>query len=191
VAAYSLYPGFVKIRYTGNGHVHYQTLPVRPFVAVGGMWYLEKKNEAGGGLWTAEVDAWVIRFKAFLNTADEVQVAHLWTVDEGTNEATFQEEYNIAAAGTSASAAVANGQAVFTMRTTLGGLARIYVMEGYQLPNVKAYPPFAAGVIKNLTDYAKANGSFLVGRDGAFLSSVVSSVSKTNDALRKKFLLAQ
>jgi len=191
MAGFSLYPGFVKIRYTGGGHVHYMTLPARPFLSVGGTWFLEKKNMAGGALWTTLVDAWVLVLKPFLATADEVQVAHLWSFDSEDGDPIFREEYNIAVAGTSAGAAIPYGQAVMTMRTTLGGLMRIYLMESNNAVNLKLYAPFAAGLVKNMTDYAKGDGSFLVGRDGAFLSSVVSFTSKTNDALRKKFLLAQ
>lgn len=191
MAGLSLYPGFVKLRYTGNGHVHYQTIPARPFLAVGGEWYLEKKDVAGGSEWSALVDAYVALYKPFLNTADEVQVAHLWAYPDEDSDPVFIEEHNIALAGTSATASVPYGQLVFTMRTTAGGLMRSYVMEGYYPANQKGYPPFPAGVPKNFTDYLKASGSWVVGRDGAFLSSIVSFTSKYNDALRKKFLLAQ
>jgi hypothetical protein len=191
MARYSLYPGFIKIRYTGNGHVHYQTIPVRPFVAVGGGWWLEQKLGGAGDPWADSVNDYVLLLKPFLGPTDEIQVAHLWTMASEDAEPVFQEEHNIAVAGTAGGAGVAYGQVVFTMRTTLGGLARVYIMEGVNAVNAKLYPPFGAGPVKSISDFIKGDTSFFVGRDGAFLSSVVSYTSKTNDALRKKYLLAQ
>jgi len=191
MARNSLYPGFIKLRYTGNGHVHYQTIPVRPFLSVGGTWFVVLKGNAAGELWTDFVDAYWNVLKPFLNTADELQVAHLWHYDSEDGDPIFREEYAVAAAGTAAGAALPYGQQVFTMRTELGGLFRCYIMECSTVANVKAYPPFGTGATKNLTDFLKGSTSAVVGRDGAFLSSVVSQVTKYNDALRKKYLLQQ
>ena len=191
MSSYSLYPGFVKIRYTGNGHVHYQTLPVRPYQAVGGDWLLVQKSDVIGEEWTSWVDTYAALYKTFLNTADEVQVAHLWSFPDEDSDPVFIAEYALALAGTNAGAAVPYGQLVFTMRTQAGGLQRLFIMEGYYPANQKGYPPFPAGIPKNYTDFCVGNDSAIVGRDGEFLSSIVSYTSKYNDALRKKFLLAQ
>lgn len=185
----SLSPGFVRLIYTANGRIHKATLPCMP-VDNAGTWAIEKNNATLYSPWTAAVDAFVLVFKPFLNTADEVQTAQLWTQYSENSDPVFREEYAIAAAGTSAAAALVYGQQTMVFRTENGGLLRLYIMEPASSVNYHFFPPFPAGVYENMRAHVMgATTGWLIGRDGGRPTSCCSVTSKVNDKLRKKFLL--
>lgn len=190
MARASLYPGFIRILYTGNGHVHKATIPVRPTLDAG-TWKLTKNDGTFYSPWTAAVDAYVLLLKAFLNTADEVQTAQLWTLASGDADPLYVADHAIAAAGTSAVAAVPNGQATLIFRLDSGGLLKLHIMESSSAANIHTFPPFGAGSVENLRAHVMgAATGFFIGRDGGIPTSCTSFTTKVNDKLRRKFLLA-
>lgn len=185
----SLAPGFVRLIYTANGRVHKATLPVEP-VNNAGVWAVEKNNGTLYSPWTGAVDAYVTVFKALLNTSDEVQTAQLWVQVDEDSEPVFEEEHNIATAGTNATSPLAYGQCTMVFRTDFGGLLRLYVMEPAVSLNQHFFPPLSAGPFENLRAHvAGATTGWFRGRDGGVPTSLCSVTTKINDKLRKKFLL--
>jgi hypothetical protein len=191
VAQNSLYPGFVKLKYQSNGHDHQMILPVKPFQDFTGNWTLEEKGVPAGEAFENAMEDLSTALKPLFPTSATILFAELWTMDSPTADPQYRTTRELNDAGTGSGAAVANSQAVITFRTTNGGIARIYIMEGRNAVNVEAYPPTFTG----LTDfvafsaYATGSGSPIYGRDGGELLTPIRALSKTNDALRKKFIL--
>lgn len=184
---YSLYPGFIKLNYKGNGHTHIQVIPVVPDEILG-VWNLVCKDNVARG-WTASVDSYVVKLKPFFKTTDSLISAQLWTIASEGADPVFVEEYALAVAGTDAGTITPYGQYVTTMRTQAGGLYRSYLMETTVGANVSQIPPFGAGRGKDLADYLVSGSSMVRGRDGSPCVAAIRTISKYNDALRKKFLV--
>lgn len=183
----SLFPGFVRMLYTGNAHPHIQVLPVKSITPNGASWDLGTKS--GGVLdWASAVLAYATVFVPFLASTDEVISASLWQIASVGADPIFLAEDDISLAGTNAGAAVPMGQAVMTFRTSLGGLYRWYCMEPAIADDTILFPPYT-GPFLALFNYLTGVNSVVVGRDGGSPTSSIRLVSKENDALRKKYLL--
>lgn len=188
MAQNSLYPGFVRISYKGKGHPHKQVIPCTPALQAG-TWFVETVDDGTFLQWDTAVNALIALEKVFLNTSDGFDGAELWTLATPTSAPVFRTNVTLAVAGTSASAAVANSQMVFSFRTGLGGRLKVFLMETVNGADIVVRPPYAAGANKNLSDYIIAGASWLRGRDGGHIVSPAGLVTKTNDALRKKYVL--
>nr|CRY96496.1 hypothetical protein [uncultured prokaryote] len=184
----SLYPGFVKLFYNSNGHQHTQTLPVKPFVGVGGAWFLEAKNIVNNDVWQDMVTAYVDVFKTWLPNTGSITRAELWTMASPTATPVFADALPLSVAGTVAITPVALGQTSVTYRSATGGLYRWIGLEGSDAANAEAYPPFG-GIHGALATYLTGATSFVVARDGGTLTAPIRLLSKTNDKLREKYLL--
>lgn len=184
----SLYPGFVRISYKAHGHPHKQVIPCTPALQAG-TWFVETTDSSTFLQWDTAVNALLALEKVFINTADGFDGAELWTLATPTSAPVFRTNVTLAIAGTSGAAAVANSQMVFSFRTSLGGRLKLFLMETGNGPDSVVRPPFAAGANKNLSDYVIAAASWLRGRDGGHIISPAGLVTKTNDALRKKYVL--
>lgn len=188
MAINSLYPGFVKLHYSILSREHTMTIPTKPFQAIGGQWFLEMKNTPGGGLWTTLVDAFAAAIKPLLHTTGTFTNAELWTMSSPTADPVFEEVYNVNVAGTNATAAVAYGQVSMTYRTQGGGLYRFVLLEASQAPNVEIFPPYVSPYLA-INTYLIGNTSMVFGRNGGALIAPIRILSKTNDMLRRKYLL--
>lgn len=190
MAIHSLYPSFIKLFYTSNTHTHKHIIPVSA-VPSGSTYKLIAKVTPTNDYdpWTAGVTAIVNLLKTLIKTTDSYTYAELWTLSAFNADPIFREVFNVSVAGTNAGATVANSQAVMTLRTNLGGVARIFVMEGTSQVPLKLVAPFSAGAVKDLSDFLIGNTSPVIGRDGATLTAPVSFITKTNDVLRRKFHL--
>lgn len=189
MAINSLYPGFVKIFYTSNGHQHTQTLPVKPYVGLGGAWYLEQKNDVTGIQFSAAVTVYANLFKALLHTTSTVTSAELWTMSSPTADPQFREVVEVATAGTATGTVIPYSQVSVTYRTANGGLFRHLVLEqSIHAVNAEMYPPFSAATAA-MRAWLTGDQSFVFGRDGGALVAAIRLLSKTNDQLRKRYLL--
>jgi hypothetical protein len=187
MAIHSLYPGFVKIAYTSNGHPHTMVLPVKPEVS-GSTWALEKVLGGSYDPWTDAVDAFVLLQKGELKTTDSINTAELWTLASESADPLFREVYAVSQAGTGSAANVPYGERVITFRTAAGGLLRHYLMEGSTPVNVRDNPPFAASAYNDVALMFISSDGFVFGRDGGQPITPIRMTSKTNDALRKKYI---
>ena len=196
MAKNSLYPGFIRLEYISNGHPHVQTLPCKPFISIGSTWFVEKKADPLGGLWTTSVQALVDLYKPLFSTTTTFTTASLWTMAAPDADPQFQEEFAINQAATETTVPVPNSQISVCFRTSAGGLARLYLMEVRGTLNTVALPPgygaFGGSLATSfaaIVNFLKGTNSFVVGRDGGWLVAGLRAFHKTNDALRKKFLL--
>lgn len=186
MAANSLYPSFVKLFYTSNAHQHVMIIPVKAEL-VGEDWLFRDK----GGNLTLEIVAALTPFitviKPFYHTSANFDFAELWTLASPGADPVYvlAEDLNIAGTG---AAAVAMSQMVLTFRTVGGGLYRLYLMEQSNAANAVQRAPFT-GAYATINTYITGSGSIIAARDGSYLSSMASAITKINDALRKKYLL--
>lgn len=188
----SLYPGFVKFLYNANSHPHVHVLPVAldTWSSAGGTPDLYNLSTKGGSSvdFGTFVDAYLTLVKALFNTGSEFSVAELWGYTDPDSDPTFLSAYAAAVNGTSATAASPYTQLTLTFRSAAGGVSRITLMEGVTTPNqVNAFP--WTGGYDALADYLMGSTSPVIARDGGFLISGIRWAAKTNDALRRKYLL--
>lgn len=190
----SLYPYFARLKYSANAHTHWMTIPLG--AETGGIPAGESADNytffAKNGTeldFAACMDDFVALLAPFFKTTDSFILAELWGMATPESDPIFYTAYELGVAGTSANPNVANSQAVMTFRTAAGGILKLYLMEGVNGANGKDDYPFAAAANQNLGAYMIGGTNIIRGRDGAFPISPLRYVSKTNDALRKKYLL--
>lgn len=190
MAINSLAPGYVKLFYTSNGHTHVQVVPVQVYQAVGGAWFLSMKGDSIGNDWVTVFTAYVTAFRAAIPNGATVNFAELWTMDSPTADPIFRASTNIALAGLGgATAAIANSQVTIAYRSENGGLYKWVSVENNIAVNTIIQPPFTATQLASLHTYLIGATSCVSARDGGFLIAALRAISKTNDKLRKKFLL--
>lgn len=191
MAENSLYPGFVDLFYQSNGHQHKARIPCSPYVGLDGVYGLETGTPGPGYFpWTAGVDAYVTVFRGVLPATAQVIRAELWTLASPTSDPIFRSVHEVELAGTAGGSSVANAQAVWTFRSDVGGIVRIYAMEAALSVNNEYFPPlWGASNIKAVADYVLSAPSWVKARDGGKPLAGVRFLSKTNDTLRKKYLL--
>jgi len=189
MARNSLYPSFIKVNYTSNGHTHRAVLPVIATPS-GSTWQLQK-NLGGGEYdpWTDGVDAFVLLFKALFHTADVISDAELYTLSSPTASPLFRETYAIGAAGTQSGADTAYVMTTFTTRADTGGLSRLYAMETVMTANFHARHPTGFTPADALWEFVFSSAGMIFARNGGQPTAPVFCSVKTSDALRKKFLL--
>ena len=144
----------------------------------------------GGGTvaGTAGVTAFVTAIKtAFSNATSFVQY-DFWSQPSPDDDPIFIYNAALGIVGTNGTANTSLSQAVYTYRTVGGGLYRLYLLESVGTLNTVTVPPYGS-FSATIDTYVRGGTSFIVGRDGSYLSSPVRRLFKTNDALRKKFLL--
>lgn len=188
MAINSLFPGFVVLYYTTNGHIHKMTVPAQPYAGIGGAWFLSEKASSVGRAWVLSFTDFVNVFRPCVITTGTLNFAELWTMDTPTSDPIFRESTDISLAGTRAGTPLAYSQEVITFRSANGGLYRFVNLESATSVNVVTNPPFAAPFAA-LRTYLIGNTSCVSARDGGFLIAALRMVSKTNDKLREKFLL--
>lgn len=190
MAINSLYPSFISIFYSTPVHVHKMTLPVRAYQGVGGVWFCEKKGGGFDAEWSVELGDFVTVLKPILSVGANISRAELWTYPSETADPVFREAFDINQEGTNGAATLPYGQDVFSFRSENGGVAKIYVMEPAGTnPNVRLLPPYGAGIVTDLAGYVIGDSSIIIARDGGFLIAPIAYTVKTNDRLRKRYLL--
>lgn len=190
MAINDLAPGFIKLFYNSNGHNHVDTIPIRPSgTPVPGT--MPNVLDAGDNVVTALVGltAYITAIKALYHTSASFVGYEVYTKAIGFDPLfVFGDDLNIA--GTSAVAAVPDGEVVITFRTAQGGVAKFYAMEGSTATNVRtAARTGAAGIVGTLTTFFLGATNIRMGRDTAKIISGIYFTSKINDALRKKRVL--
>lgn len=188
MAPNSLYPGFVKLFYTSAASLHTQTLPCKPFVAVGGEWWLESKAGGAGNSWKIFVDNYAAVMRTFFPAVSTITFAELWTLATPTAVPVFQDTHQLNVVGTNGTAVVPMSQIVTTFRTQAGGRLKIQYMDVSFNPNAEIQPPFT-GALLALSNYLTQGTGWVCGRNGGFPIQAIRALTKTNDHLRKKRVL--
>lgn len=181
----SLYPGFTKIYYTVGTKEHVQILPCKPFVDIGGNWAVEFKGDVVGGSWSGALTSWLTVFKALFSNTFTATYAELWTMSSPEADPIYQVTSTLGIIGTNASGSVAMSQVCISGRTQLGGVAKIYALEGGMAVNTKVKPTYAAPYLAIVT-YLLGATSWIVGRNGGFWVAAPQITTKTNDTLRRQ-----
>ena len=182
-----LAPGYLKLFYTSNGHDHVQTLPVKPASVSTGF----ALNKSGGGTIT-QVDffaAWLDLIRPFFHTTDSFTGWEAFTQADCSHAPVFQNDGTFSSEnGSSGSADVQWTQADFTFKTALGGRFKITLLETTQAPDQKSALAGLTGSWGDLRDYLIGVDSAVWARDNQPPAIPLNFVTKTNDALRKKYL---
>lgn len=197
MAQNSLYPGFVKVKYVVAGRPHHQIIPVEPEepyeigvdpanVLFWGWYQLSQISFA------AAMDSYDDILDDGLNATDaSIVLAEFFQLATPTSDPAWVTAIEIGHAGASATATVPYSQRTTSFRTSNGGYWKQVVMDQVHPVNTEDAFPFTATFPQaNLWDYTQsAAGEWIRGRDGGRIVSGINSVTKTNDALRKKYLL--
>lgn len=136
------------------------------------------------------VDNWVLDMKALLNSAggNVINRAELWYYDEGTFDAIFISSYDVNVAGTSATVVNAGGQAIVTMRTSLGGIFKLSFMETVIPQAATDTGTLANAALESLVSDIEDGLYPWVGRDGGAPIVRIAMYPGQNEAVwRKRF----
>lgn len=185
----SLSPGFVKLAYNSNGHDHIMTLPCVPYGTVTpGVEPQFTINNDGSLDMEDAVGAFVEAIDHLFHTGTSFGEATFWSQPTPDDDPLWIYSYTEGAAGASGTANVALSECVMSFRTNLGGLLKLYLMEGWVPVNTRDVPPWAAGFLSVFT-YMSGSTGWVRGRDNGKVVGYINVTAKTNDALRKKFVL--
>lgn len=194
MSRFDIGPDFVKLHYQSNGHQHVMQFSVKlaDYPDPGEMPdFLTKEN--------GQVAA---------NLAMEALVATMRDLISNTSYFTSWDVFHketpaadpvwlytgaiVLGQGTVVSAAVPASQFAITYRSALGGHYRWQLMEGVIGANAVFPPQDISGgeALGDLNTLLVGPTAFVVARDGAYLTSPIRGVSKINDKLRRKYLVA-
>jgi hypothetical protein len=100
--------------------------------------------------------------------AASIDYAEVWKYAPGTFDATFITSVPLAFSGTRVAAPFNSSQMIMTFRTTLGGIAKLSLMETPQPGTLTDAPPFAEASLQAIADAFVGGVYPWVGRDGGF-----------------------
>lgn len=186
MAENSLAPGFFEVKYTFSGLLHRMRIPVLP--VAGWTVGLEPSvvDNGGNNVTMGGAMTTLLPFlrALFANTTDFVST-DAWFYPAGVDNPVWV--YNIAHGllGTNAGANVASSMHTVSFRTSLGGIAKVVLMESVVTVNSRNSYPFGAGSLTNLVNWLIGAPGVWRGRDGGKLVTAIWSTTKTSDAIRK------
>jgi hypothetical protein len=187
----ALAPGYVRFTYDGVLFPHHGTIPVNydGTPTPGSEPDILLKDGSSLGV-EAALDAYLDVLTPHFNTSVNFGNAEAHAVDSVTGEDTFLWTWNAARVGSDSGPAIATGQAVFSFKTSVGSQLKVYLMESGSPANNKFLPPYAPGIIADLSDYVASAASMFYGRGNAYALAPISFITKYNDKLRKQQGLA-
>jgi len=188
----SISPGWLKVSYFVGTHPHHQILPIKPITPVPG--------ESDGFATTKDGDTYSIpswleeqyypAWQPLFSTAASINQVELWSKPTPDDDPIWIFTYSGAGiVGTAGGTAVAAGQLMLTYRSLGGGIFKQYFMETPYPVNVVDPAPFSNAAQAGMADVITNNLSIVCARDNGFIGAELKSLTKTNDALRKKYLL--
>jgi len=187
----SLAPGYVRVTYDGTLFPHHMTIPVNysgtPTPGTEPDLVLKDASILGA---EAAIAALYAVITPFFKTTTHFGLAEAHTVDPTTGEDAFIFAWNLGLTGGDVGTQISSGQQVVVFKTSVGSLYKLYMMENVSPVNVKVLPPFVAGPLLDLSDFIVGGSSPVYGRQNAYPFVPVSSLTKTNDKLRKQHGLA-
>lgn len=190
MAVNTLAPGFVKLHYIGAQNIqHTMTFGVLNDNFALAIPTIKTKDGSSVAINTA-VSAFVTILKALMAASVTFQDFDLWSKPTPTDDPIWLYNGSLAVVGTNAAATVANSQLVASYRSGAGGNGKIYLLEqSYAVNNV--YKPTAYGDAAKLAlaNYLIGTSSMVYARDNGFPVSVPRMMTKTNDVMRKRFVL--
>jgi len=183
----SLAPGYIRFTYDGVLFPHHATIPVNydgtPTPGAEPDVILKDASTLGA---EAALDAYLDVLVPHFHTSVNFGNAEAHAVDETTGVDTFLWTWNAARVGSDSGPAIATGQAVLSLKSSIGTQVKLYLMESGSPANQRFLPPFAPGIIADLSDYAVSPSSMIYGRGNAYPLAPISFITKYNDKLRKQ-----
>jgi hypothetical protein len=189
--ANSLYPGFIKLKYTGASLTHYQILPVKvsgtPVVGVEPVFTMK-----GGGTanMTAALTSYLTLQKAEVPNTVTFVSADYWDINSVGADPVWIFTLPLTIVGTNATATDQLKQRVISFRSSLGGGAFNYLL---QIPtnvavNARQNFPTSNAPANATSGWLTGATSIVIARDGGWLVVPNWYTTKYNDAARKKVL---
>lgn len=190
MASNSRSPAFVLLKYTANTRPHVMSFCISPeTIGVGEATVVYNKFGATLALADSLNEDLVPLLAAFYRGADSFDEAEVWSQPTPEDDPLYCETIPIAIVGTNSNPTVAMSQAVLSMRTGAGGIAKLYLMESTIAANIHDPRPFSNAAVSDLSNYLTGAASIWYARDNSFPILGLTWNTKTNDALRKKYLL--
>lgn len=188
MAVHALDDGFVILFYNSNGHNHKHIIPIKnPIDSGGGVYTVDQASGSALSLITA-MTTLVTAMKPLFPAAATFQYWELWVKPTPDADPVFKQTADLSIVGTNGAGAVPYGQVIYSYRTRAGGNGKVQFQESSLAANFALKPPYASPHTAVVT-YLLGTGNIYAGRDGSFIASVPKVNTKTNDKLRKKFLL--
>lgn len=182
----SLSPGYLEVKYTYSNLLHRMRIPVQP--AAGWVIGTEPSVVDNGGnnvILTTAMNNFLTPFRAMFANTTEVVSTDAWFYPLDVNNPVWVYTLLHGVQGTNTGTNTPSSQMTVSFRTSLGGIAKLVMLEGVFTPNVRNSYPFGAGALTTLMNQMLGTGGIWRGRDGGKLVSPIWSTSKTNDAVRK------
>lgn len=190
MATNSLAPGFIKVFYESSLAPHVMTFGIRApgYNAGTGQWEVKQKNETVV-YWVTGLTTLINLVKAVVPATVTFQYAELWTQADENTAPVFVDTAQLTIVGTHASAVQPASQMVWSYRTGAGGTGKLTVLDqSAASPNVRFLGPnYGHALYKAVADHLVGTTSIVVGRDGDAPITVTKVITKTNDALRKRY----
>lgn len=187
----SLAPGFVRFKYTANTHQHVMTFGIN-LVNADNPEEVLVLNKFGT---ETDLNSWltgafVSALEPFYAAVDSFDEAEVWSKPTPDSDPVFKALIPIAAVGSASSPpATVALQGVLTLRAALGGIGKVYLMECRAALNVHDPRPFADSRVSGLGTTLTGSASCWYARDNSYPVLALTWNTKTNDALRKKYIL--
>lgn len=192
MAENTLWPAFIKIFYE-DAIPHTMTFQVWPALVgapITGRPMLRNKggSEGDAGVGVGEL---VNVLKPLCPLGTTFQYWEMWQMDSEHGDPVFRFSDDLAVAGTSTTSQSIGTQCLWSYRTANGGTGRIQLMSTIAQPNQKGRGPlFVNGGFRAVAEYLVSDNSIVRGRDDGSPVVVTKFVTKTNDALRKRYRMA-
>jgi hypothetical protein len=181
----ALAPGYVRVTYDGVLFPHHMTIPVNySGVPVPGVMPDLVLKDASTDDVESAIGAMFTPIIALFSNTVHFGLAEAHTVDATTGADQFIWAWNLGLVGGSGSPSVAQGELVFSFKTTLGSAYKLYLMESVQPVSIDFLPPYSNAGLLAVSDFIVGNTSPVYGRKNAYPFVPVSVKGKTNDKLR-------
>jgi hypothetical protein len=188
MAQNSIYPGFIKIYYESGSHPHVHTIGITN--PLGGINSSTVQNKGGTANSTgAAVNTYLTALKTVMPTTANFKYWELFKMANPTAVPVLVDTGLLNIPGTNVGGVRALGQITYSYRSDTGGIGKIVMMETSIDLNVLIETPFPSGTHLTISTYLTGSTSIVTARDGGFPMVVTKAVTKTNDALRKKYFL--
>jgi hypothetical protein len=186
---YSLSPAFVKMTYTYSTRLHVATLPCRivgtPEVGTEpDLYYNDDTTDPFEDVMVYYANA----IKPFINENESITVASVWSQPTPDDDPVWVYETTLGIDGTNVTAVTPHMQRLFTWRTSLGHLMKTVIMDVPGTVNVRGVPPYS-GINATFATFFLSGANFVRGRDGGKPVAAIKYYTKTNDALRRKYIV--
>lgn len=189
MAVNSLSPAFIRLRYTVATVQHTMTLPtsINGTITPGVSPNLNARNSPVGSF-TAFIENFSGILDACFSTDCTLDNAELWSQPEPTDNPIWVYTAALNNPGDSGTPYVRAEQMVFTFRSNLGGLLRIYLMETFIPPNQTQTAAQLTSPWSTLVNYVIGDYNFIKCRDNGWPILSLGWKSKTNDVLRRSLI---